>query len=460
MPNQLPPLMACRQSAPPSRLVSAPSRREVAAAGARAVQGTAQQRARLPAGGTRLERHGAPGQAFDPHRLDAGRVRLMRATHDDIIARATQVGVAWQPWRHPPRAPPLQPVVQVAGALRTTRRFPPWGPPAARGSMRPSSSPPAFSHRRIRRTRRGAPPRGCPQRRRQPGAALPKKLRRSAASTPRTGVPARTSGSVARAWCAPTPGRPPTAPGRKSCAEMAVSTSATPRWRPRSPMHGPPSRRSARCPGCGRSGRRPGGGREPWVCPTRRVAALPTAQSCVTSSAVRPSRPGAVWGGTRQRFCHSRAASRCGATLVTRRVGAGRAFAALRSRPVRRTGVFRSVPSGPLPPVVWRSWGPRAGHRLLAASPCHGRSPAPRTRRPSDGPPIIGASARRQRIRPYQRRVHLRALPWAHTVLCTPAGGTAPGRPPAPSPSRRRRSGRPRRGPRGGGCTRVQCRGE
>jgi hypothetical protein len=131
VPNPLPPLRECRQTAPPSSLVSAPSPLEVATAVARAGQGQAQTCARLPAGPwprglvfghaperpqagvTRLERHSERGQALDQPLVAAGRVRLRRDPHDAIIAIAPQVGCAWQPWLHHPLAPPVQPVVQV-----------------------------------------------------------------------------------------------------------------------------------------------------------------------------------------------------------------------------------------------------------------------------------------------------------------------------------------------------------
>ena len=129
VPHPLPPLMACRQTAPPSSLVRAPAPLEVATAVARAGPGHAQTRARLPAGPvprglafghaperhpagvTRLARHSALGQACDQPLWAAVRVSLRLDTHDDRLARAPQGGVAWPPWLHHPLAPQVQPVV-------------------------------------------------------------------------------------------------------------------------------------------------------------------------------------------------------------------------------------------------------------------------------------------------------------------------------------------------------------
>jgi hypothetical protein len=237
--------------------------------------------------------------------------------------------------------------------------------------IKTSPSKPAVSPRRIKHTRRGAPRRWCTKRKSHAGSTLPKQCRRSASESQLPGFPARTACTVARAWCAPPPGRPPNEHGRKSCSESAARTAATRRGRTRAPRHGPPSGRSSRGPGCGMSGRRPGGGRSPCVGNARRVVALQAATSCVRSSTVWPSLPGAVGRGTCQSWCHTRSPARCGARLVQGRVGACRAFAALlaspgdmpggsslcreaRYRPVHGApgALARCIVCGPLPPVM------------------------------------------------------------------------------------------------------------
>jgi hypothetical protein len=67
---------------------------------------------RHQAGFTRLERQSDLRQALDQHLLQAGRVRLMLDTHDELLDIANQVGVALQPWLHHPLEPQIQHVVQ------------------------------------------------------------------------------------------------------------------------------------------------------------------------------------------------------------------------------------------------------------------------------------------------------------------------------------------------------------
>ena len=136
-----------------------------------------------------------------------------------------------------------------------------------------------------------------------------------------------------------------------------------------------------------------------------------------------------------------------------------RAFAVLLSSPGDMTGMCLSLSRGPLPPFAWRSWCPRLVHRLLAASPCHGLSPSPRTRSQSDGPWVLGSSALCPLGQPSKPRWPPRALPCSPTIRCTPAVGTHPGSIAAASPWRRPSCCRPRRGRRVGCFTIVPLRG-
>jgi hypothetical protein len=62
---------------------------------------------------------------------------------------------------------------------------------------------------------------------------------------------------------------------------------------------------------------------------------------------------------------------------------------------------------------------------LLAASPCHGLSPAPRTLSQSDCPGVIRSSSRCPLVRPSKPRWHPWALPCAYTP-CNACRGYAP----------------------------------
>src|SRR5215468_11231787 len=108
MAHALQQLMDLRQTAPSARLVGSPSHREVPSAVARAGEGQAQKRARLPAFpvplgvtlGTAAERHQAGfGWLYHARKLrptlyqrlrEAVRIGLGLETHDDIIHRAHQ----------------------------------------------------------------------------------------------------------------------------------------------------------------------------------------------------------------------------------------------------------------------------------------------------------------------------------------------------------------------------------
>ena len=114
---------------------------------------------------------------------------------------------------------------------------------------------------------------------------------------------------------------------------------------------------------------------------------------------------------------------------------------------------------GPFPPLVWRSCCPRSGHRLLAASPCHGLSPSPSPLSQSDCPGVTRSSSLCQRVRPSKPRLHPWALPCSSTIRETPAVGTHPGSTPLASPWRLARFCLPRRGSRVGDCTPDQWRG-
>jgi hypothetical protein len=116
------------------------------------------------------------------------------------------------------------------------------------------------------------------------------------------------------------------------------------------------------------------------------------------------------------------------------------------ARPLAMPGMFLSLYRGPLPPFAWRSWCPRSVHRLLAASPCPGLSPSPRTLRQSDCPGVLRASALCPLVRPCKPRWHPWALPCSYTVRCTHAVGTHPGSTPLALPWRLPRFGLPRRG--------------
>lgn len=180
--------------------------------------------------------------------------------------------------------------------------------------------------------------------------------------------------------------------------------------------------------------RRTGGGWYPCGGPVRSVAALQATNTCLRSSTVWPSLPGAVGRGTCQRVRHSRSASRGGARLGQRRWGSCRACAVILSSPVDMTGGCLSGHRGPCPPFGWRAWCPRSVHPLLAASPCHRLSPSPSTLSQSDGPGVIRASSLCQRVRPCKPRLHPWALPCSHTLRCPHAVGTHPGSIAAASP--------------------------
>jgi hypothetical protein len=135
------------------------------------------------------------------------------------------------------------------------------------------------------------------------------------------------------------------------------------------------------------------------------------------------------------------------------------AFAAILSSPVDMTGVFLPLYRGPLPPFVWRSCCPRSVHRLLAASPCDGLSPSPRTISQFDCPGVIRSSSLCPLVRPFKPRLHPWALPCSHTIRGTHAVGTHPGSIAAALPWRRLRCCLPRRGQRVGYFTPVPFRG-